>query len=141
FEDRGDDPAPYEIFLDPKTNDDHPDYQKFVDLIQAVNYSSEADFIDSVSRYLDLNEYLTLAATENALAEIDGIWDGVYGTNNIFFYRFDGQDLFQMIAWDKDLTFVQAQRPLPLPSDNVLARRLLALAEYRNFYFSQLAKA
>ena len=48
--------------------------------------------------------------------------------------QIDGQDLFQMIAWDKDLTFVQTQRPLPLPADNVLARRLLAMPEYRSFW-------
>src|SRR5439155_11041307 len=141
FEDRGDDPAPYEIFLDPKTNDDHPDYQKFVDLIQAINYSSEADFIDSVSRYLDLNEYLTYAAAENALAEIDGIWDGVYGTNNIYLYRYHDQDLFQLIVWDKDTTFIQTERVLPMPVDNVLARRLLAIPQYRSFYLAQLSKA
>src|SRR5262249_16644942 len=79
--------------------------------------------------------------TENALAEIDGIWDGVYGTNNIYVYRFQGLDLFQFIPWDKDLTFLQPNRPLTLPADNPLARRLMAIPEYRNYYLSQLAKA
>src|SRR5206468_9281763 len=96
---------------------------------------------DAVSRYLDLKLYLTHAAAENVLAEIDGIWDSVYGTNNIYLYGFEGQDLFQFLVWDKDLTFVQAERELPEPLENVLAHRLLAIPEYRSYYLSQLARA
>src|SRR5207247_11198480 len=62
------------------------------DMVKAINYSADADFVDAVSRYLDLKLYLTHVATENVLAEIDGIWDGVYGTNNIYLYRFEVQD-------------------------------------------------
>jgi spore coat protein CotH len=141
FQDLGDDPAAYAIVLDPKTNEDNPNYQKFIDLIHAINDSPEADFAGAVSRYLNPELYLAHAAAENALAEIDGIWDSVYGTNNIYLYRFQDQDLFQLIVWDKDLTFLQPQRTLPLPVDNVLARRLLAIPQYRSFYFSQLARA
>jgi hypothetical protein len=141
FEDLGDDPEPYANLLDPKTNEDDPDYQKFIDMVKAINYSPDAGFVNAVSPYLDLKLYLTHVATENVLAEIDGIWDGVYGTNNIYLYRFEGQDLFHFITWDKDLTFIQPQRPLPQPAGNILARRLLAIPEYRNFYLSQLAKA
>src|SRR6185369_15606308 len=133
FEDLGDNPAPYANLLDPKTTEDNPDYQKFIDLVKAINHSSDADFVNAVSPYLDLKLYLTHAATENVLAEIDGIWDGVYGTNNIYLYRFQGQDLFHFLTWDKDLTFIQAQRHLPQPADNVLAQRLLAIPEYRDF--------
>src|SRR5207247_11280126 len=92
FEELADDPAAYAILLDPKTNEDNPDYQKFTDMVKAINYSADADFVNAVSRYLDLKLYLTHAATENVLAEIDGIWDGVYGTNNIYLYRFEVQD-------------------------------------------------
>src|SRR5262245_20913847 len=141
FEDLGDNPAPYTLLLDLKSNEDNPNYQKFVDLVKAINHSTDAEFLNAVSRYLDLKLYLTLAATENALAEIDGIWDGVYGTNNIFVYRFQGQDLFQFIPWDKDLTFLEPNRPLRIPTDNPLARRLVAIPEYRDYYLSQLAKA
>jgi uncharacterized protein (TIGR03437 family) len=142
FEDRGTDPAAYTAFLDPKTNEDTPDYQKFVDLIQAVNHSSDADFVSAVSRYLDLKLYLTHAAIENATAELDGIWGDTYGTNNIYLYRFEGQDLFNLFVWDKDLTFLQPQREVfQGAAKNVLARRLLAIPEYRTFYLSQLSKA
>jgi hypothetical protein len=141
FEDLGDDPAPYANLLDPKTNEDDPDYQKFIDMVKAINHSLDADFVNAVSPYLDLKLYLTHAATENTLAELDGIWDGVYGTNNIYLYRFEGQDLFHFLTWDKDLTFLQPQRELPQAANNVLVRRVLAIPEYRNFYLSQLAKA
>ena len=46
-----------------------------------------------------------------------------------------------MITWDKDLTFLQPEREPRIPEDNVLARRLLAIPEYRGYYFSQLDKA
>lgn len=141
FEYLGDDPAPYANLLDAKTNEDNPDYQKFIDMVKAINYSADADFVTAVSPYLDLKLYLTLVATENTIAEIDGLWESVYGTNNIYVYRFDGQSLFQFLAWDKDLTFWETLRPLPLGVDNVLARRLMAISEYKNFYLAQVAKA
>ncbi len=142
FNDLGTDPAAYTIFLDPKTNEDTPDYQKFVDLIQAVNHSPDEDFVSAVSRYLDLKLYLTHAAVENATSELDGIWGDTYGTNNIFLYRFAGQDLFNIFVWDKDLTFMQPAREVfQGASQNVLARRLLAISEYKTFYMAQLQKA
>jgi len=139
FEDLGDDPAVYANLLEAKS--DNPNYQKFIDLVKAVNYSSSSDFVNAVSRYLDLKLYLTLVATENVIAEVDGLWGSVYGTNNIYLYRFQGQDLFDWIPWDKDLAFWDPQRLLPDGQENVLARRLMAIPQYRTFYLSQLAKA
>src|SRR5215471_14255014 len=141
FEDLGTDPEPYKKFLEPKTNTSSPDYGKFVELIQAVNHAPDAQFVSAASRYLDLKLYLTLAAVENVLAEIDGFWDGVFGTNNLYLYRFYGQSLFEMMPTDKDLTFMIPQKDLPFPSDNPLARRLIAIPEYLTFYCAQVAKA
>src|SRR5262249_8322942 len=70
FEDLGDDPSPYANLLEPKTNEDSPDYQKFIDLVKAINNSPDDEFVSSVSQYLDLKLYLTYEAAENVLAEI-----------------------------------------------------------------------
>ena len=142
FEDRGTDPQAYAQFLDPQTNEDNPDLQKFADMVQAINHSSAADFVSAVSPYLDLKMYLTHVAAENAVAEFDGIWGDTYGTNNFDLYRFADQDLFTFITWDKDFTFDQPDRlPFAGSERNVLARRLLAIPEYRNYYLSQFTKA
>jgi spore coat protein CotH len=54
FEDLGDDPAPYAALLEPKTNED-VEYRTFIDMVKAINYSPDTDFVNAVSRYLDLN--------------------------------------------------------------------------------------
>lgn len=142
FEDRGTDPQAYATFLDPQTNEDNPDLQKFVDMVQAINHTSDANFASAVSQYLDLKTYLTHLATENAVAEFDGIWGDTYGTNNLDLYRFAGQDLFTLITWDKDFAFLQTDRdPFSGSQRNVLARRLLAIPEYHAYYAAQLQKA
>lgn len=143
FQYLGSDPALYSPFLlEPKTNEDDPDVQKFIDMVLAINTSSDADFVNAVSPYLDLKLYLTQAATENAVAELDGIWADTYGTNNIFLYRFKKQTLFQFLTWDKDLTFLEPKRTiLESSAQNVLARRALAIPEYRQVYMSSLQKA
>jgi uncharacterized protein (TIGR03437 family) len=142
FEYLGPDPALYSpILLDPKS-EGTPDVQTFIDMVQAINSSPDAEFVNAVSPYLDLKLYLAHAAIESALGELDGIWGDTYGMNNFYLYRFQGQKRFQFITWDKDLTFRYADRPiLGGAMDNRLGRRLMAIPEYRNTYLADLDKA
>lgn len=143
FEWLGSDPALYSpLLFEPANHEDDPNPQPIVEMISAINFSSDADFVDAVSKYINPELYLTHVAIENVLTEIDGILGGVYGMNNFDFYRFNGGNLSQMIVWDKDLTFGQPEREiLAGVESNVLARRLLAIPKYRSIYVNALVNA
>ncbi|MBI2686287.1 MAG: CotH kinase family protein [Acidobacteria bacterium] len=143
FEWLGADPAAYSPNLfAPQTHEDDPDPRPIVDMVSAINFSSNADFVDSVSAYINPELYLTHAAIENVLTEIDGIVGGVYGMNNFDLYRFDGSKLSQLLVWDKDLTFGQPQREILMGTqENVFTRRLLAIPKYRSVYVNALVTA
>lgn len=143
FEWLGSDPSLYSPNLfEPQTHEDDPDPQPIVDMVSAINSSSDAQFVDAVSKYINPDLFLTHGAIESVLSEIDGMLGGVYGMNNFDFYRFQNTTLHQMIVWDKDLTFSQTQRDiLSGMQDNVLARRLYAIPKYRNIYVNALVTA
>lgn len=143
FEWLGEDPAAYSPGLfDPANNEDTPNPAPFVEMVRAINFSSDAAFVESVSQYINPDLFLTHAAIENVLAEIDGMLGGVYGMNNFDFYRFEGSTLGQMIVWDKDLSFFDPERDiLAGTTQNVLARRLLAMPRYRALYVKALVLA
>jgi len=49
--------------------------------------------------------------------------------------------LSQFIPWDKDQAFNSTARPvLQNANQNVLMRRLMAIPEYKNYYFEALVK-
>jgi uncharacterized protein (TIGR03437 family) len=95
-----------------------------------------------VSEYLDLKQVMTYIAVEDFLTEFDGLLGQVYGTNNIYFYRFAGTNLFHLIPWDKDNTFDWVERGLFKGIDeNVLSRRAMQVPELRSAYLEALVKA
>jgi uncharacterized protein (TIGR03437 family) len=151
FQNLGDDPSLYAQFLKLKTNQTTPDLQTFCNLVQVINQSSsstftDADFIAALSQYIDPKSFLTYAAAENVLAEADALVGGIVGMNNFYLYQFQGTTFYQLIPWDKDLTFSSPNRDiltgftLP-PNTNVLAQRLVGIPEYLNFYLGQVSKA
>jgi spore coat protein H len=142
FQYLGPDPEAYAQFLDLKTNQAAADLNNFVGLITAINLTPDGQLAEAVSKYLDPKIYLTHVATEDVLAEADGIVGGTFGMNNVYLYQFDGQTLYQFLPWDKDNTFDwYGWSTSSGMSDNVLTRRLLAIPEFSNTYISALARA
>jgi len=151
FQNLGGDPSLYAQFLKLKSNQTAPDLQTFCNLVQAVNQPSSptfsnADFIAGLSQYLDPKSFLTYAATENVLAEQDALVGGIVGMNNFYLYQFQGTTFYQLIPWDKDMTFSSSTRDILTgftipPNINVLAQRLVGIPEYLNFYLGQVSKA
>ena len=72
--------------------------------MQAVNQSSDATFRSAVAPYLNLRKFLRHVAVEIFVADYDG-FIGNYGINNFYFYRFNNQNLFTFIPWDKSEAF------------------------------------
>jgi len=158
FQNLGDDPSLYAQFLELKTDQTAPDLQTFCNLVQLVNQPSsstftDADFIIALSQYMDPKSFLTYAATENVLSEADALVGGIVGMNNFDLYQFQGASrnqhsttFYQLIPWDKDLTFSNSARDIMTgftlpPNINLLAQRLVGIPEYLSFYLGQVAKA
>src|SRR5580658_10219 len=147
----GTNPLVYAPYLDLKSNQALPDLQTFTNFIQAVNQPvtatfTAADYIAGLSQYLDPRMFLTYAATQNALAESDGVVGGLEGVNNIDFYQLQGTTLYQLFPWDTALTFSVYDRDVldgftNGPNINVLAQALMAIPGYQNIYFDQLTRA
>jgi spore coat protein CotH len=143
FEFLGDDPAAYSpVHFDPITHEKDPDPKPIVDMVRAINQTPDAEFIEAVSKYLDIRQFLKHVAVEAFLAEYDGILGEPSGMNNFHVYRFAGTTKFMFTPWDKDLTFIGTERSvLTGTADNVLMRRLMNSPEYRAFFFQSLADA
>jgi hypothetical protein len=85
---------------------------------------------------------MTYIATENYLADYDGLLGTVFGMNNFYFYRFAGKNLSQFLVWDKDNAFDWEYRSaFEGLEDNVLARRAMRVPALRAAYLEALVKA
>ncbi len=142
FEYLGEDPAFYSpLMFDPVTHEKDPDPQPIVEMVRAINQSSDAEFVNAVSPFVDLRTLVKHVAVEAYMAEYDGVL-GDHGMNNFHIYRFAGSSLHTFIPWDKDLTFIFVERDLLQGAEqNVLVRRLLNVPEYRNLFLETVAKA
>ena len=138
---RGDDPELYTPFpFIPETHESDPQPGPIVEMIKAVNLTSDAGFAAAVSQYIDVKKYLTQVAVENYITEFDGI-TAAYGVNNVYFYRFAGQSLGMFLPKDKDNAFNAADWPVLLNADlHPLMRRALSVPAWRKHYLDELLR-
>jgi len=144
FEYLGSDLAPYQVLFDPKTNESHPAADLFGPIeamVRVATDASDATFESAISEHIDLGLFARHVAAETFVAENDG-WLGYAGMNNFYLYRFKAQPRFQIITWDKDNTFLQADFGIFERADrNVLMRRALAVPAVRQAYLDGLLAA
>jgi spore coat protein CotH len=101
FEDRGSNPGLYvPTPFQPETREDDPRPEVVVEMVQAINQTSDAAFRTAVAAYLDLQKFIRHVAVETFLADYDDFL-GDFGMNNFYIYRFQDTKRFQLIAWDK----------------------------------------
>ena len=125
----------------PETHSNAPDTVTLEGMIRTMNQEPDATFLSAMAPYLDLKLFLTHIAVETYLADFDCILGQYFGMNNFHFYRFVNKQLSQFIPWDKDGAFTETGRPLLQNADqNVLMRRLMAIPEYKQYYFEALGK-
>jgi len=130
-------PLPFE----PKTNEDTFDPSALVNFVKAINEAPEASISSATAAFVDVNQFLTYIAVENAVAESDGVL-GMQGMNNFFIYQLAGQTKFVFLPWDKNNSFNSPNWPILQGVDaNVLAKKLLANAAQKQFYLDQVKKA
>jgi spore coat protein CotH len=143
FEYLGPDPGLYcPTLWNPANNESSPEAELLVEFVDFINNSSAAAFRDRIREYVDVSAFLNFIATDNFLSDYDGLLGSVFGMNNFYFYRFHGTKRSTFIPWDKDGSFDWEQKPiLEGVPENVLARRLLDVPEWRQQYLNALVHA
>lgn len=130
-------PSPFQ----PQTHEDSLDPDGFLEFIRVINEAPDNTFLQDVGRFLDVTQFLTYLAVENALAESDG-FVGEFGMNNFYLYQYGGQTKFVFVPWDKDTSFSSPNWPIfQRVGDNVLTRRLLTDPSMQAIYVSAIKKA
>ena len=142
FEYVGNNPFLYSpVLWDPRNHLNQPDPLPIVAMVRAVNQASDAEFVSQVSQYINLKQFMSFAAVDTFVGDIDGFLGEQFGMNNFFMYRFQGSNVSQFIPWDKDLAFLYYDRRiLQGVQENVLMRRAMAVPELRGIYLGTLAR-
>lgn len=133
--------GPYRRILEPRTHDTAPDEELYAPIeaaFRAINDSSDDEFVETVSPYLDLEGVMKYLAVQSFVAESDGLV-GLAGMNNFYLYRPRGGRL-QLIPWDEDNAFYAADYPIDGGTTpiNVLVRRALQAPGLRQVFFDAL---
>ena len=139
FESQGDDWERYaRARFEPRTRQHDSGLEAIGQMVRVTNEAPEEEFIERVSQFLDLKQFLKHVAVENYLAEADGLL-GLWGMNNFYLYRFAETGRFQFIPWDKDVTFGNPGQSIGFNTDsNVLTRRALFQRELYESYLDSL---
>jgi len=143
FEFLGGEPARYSpVMFKPVTHEKDPNPVPLVEMIRAINQSSDSDFNTAMAEFLNLKRFVMHVGVENFLSEFDGILGDVFGMNNFYFYRLEKKKLSEFIGWDKDGAFEWAERPiLHNTTENVLMRRALSGGDLRRAYLEAILKS
>ena len=134
----------YVPMFEPRTHEqDAPGmlWGPLADWWRAVNGPDDAAWRAEVSRYVDLEQFVTQAAIENYLAENDGLL-GYAGMDNFYCYREPGTTRHRLFPWDKDTAFLQVDfAPYRGVDENRLMLRAMAQPDLRALYESALLAA
>ena len=130
-------PAPFS----PKTHGSNPDIQRIIDMLRAANQTPDDQFVQAMSKYLDLGSVMAHVAAEQFMAEGDGFLHDA-GMTNLYLYRRLEDDRYFFLVWDKEQSFASDELSIWWNTENnVLMKRALAGPELRNRYLATLLDA
>jgi spore coat protein CotH len=143
FEDLGDDLGAYATLFEAE-NHEHESrataYTPIREMVRAINGAPDGRWKAETGRYIDLRQFVTLAAIEEFMAEWDGLI-GYAGVNNFYLYRREGTDQHLFIPWDRDNAFYDLRASVfERAGENRLLRRALADPELRRHFQSELER-
>ena len=140
----GRDLAPYKQMFEPQSHEKEADtilYAPIHDLFREINQPNDGVWRQRVNEYLDLEQFMTQAAFEAFVAELDGI-NGVYGMNNFYLYRSLGSKRHRLFMWDKDSAFDGVEWDIFSNLDKyMLFQRLMSFPDLRETYLRTLEDA
>ena len=144
---RGSDPDLYVPHpFKPETHEFDPHPNWVAELIRVVSQDSDTIFRTTIAPLLELEKFVKHIAIENFVADQDG-FNGNYGTNNFYFYRFANTHMFTFIPWDKSEAFKDGpnlsiwhniQDGAPPEQRNRLTLRALKFQDLRSLYLDTL---
>lgn len=141
LDDLGDDLAAYQPWLQLENHRSDAlatTYGPVRELVRAVNQPLDIAWVAGVDPYVDLRQFVTHAAIEAFLAELDGVI-GYAGMNNFYVYRLPGSSRHQFIPWDRDHAFETLDASVfQRVHENQLLKRALGTAELRALYLDVL---
>ena len=148
FEYKGADPALYVPSpFKPETNESDPQPASLVDMIRTATDAPAALFKQQFAPFMDLTQFIKHVAVEIFLADSDG-FNGNWGMNNFYLYRYQNQTLYKIIPWDKSEAFKDGPTyPIfhniydaPESNRNRLMMRVLNDPQLRTLFLDTLAE-
>ena len=137
----GDDLAAYRPLFEPQNHVLEADatlYGPIRSLLNEVNAADDPVWRERVSTSMDLEGFVTQAAIETFVSELDGLL-GYEGMNNFYLYRDAGTARHHVVPWDRDNAFQSIDSSIFLRADqNVILRRALAFDDLRTLYLDVL---
>lgn len=83
-------------------NDPNRDYSDIADFVRLINFSSDAELLESLEHSFDIDTFLRSLAVDVGVGSWDDYW---YGSNNYYLYFNRISDRFQWIPYDYDNSF------------------------------------
>jgi spore coat protein CotH len=137
----GDDLAAYKPLFEPQNHTLEADatlYGPLRSLLNEVNAPVDSVWRERVAMWLDLEQFVTQAAIETFLSELDGLL-GYEGINNFYLYRSAGTSPHRVIPWDRDNAFQSIDSSIFLRTDeNIILRNAFAFDDLRALYLDVL---
>ncbi len=90
-------PEPYQLNIELKTNEEENDWSGFMDLVDAINNSSDADFKEEIEKIFNVELFLKTLAVDVATNNWDSYLE--HG-RNYYMYQDVSTGRFNWIPWD-----------------------------------------
>jgi hypothetical protein len=122
----------YRVWYEKHSNGSADDYSDIVALTDAFTNASDADFPAAIDALIDVDEWLRFFAVNTALSNQEG---SIYNSrgDDYYLYRNPATDLFEILPWDMDVTFIQADETIFRPELPAIVR-LVAHPEFVGRY-------
>lgn len=108
---KGWDQALYQDNYELKTNETANDWSDLLRFLNVLNNTPPAQLIDSVGKYMNMENWLNYWAAHNLFVNLDSY---IGSGHNYFIYHNTGTDRFEWITWDVNEAFGNFQMGIPL---------------------------
>ena len=140
----GEDVEAYAELFEAQTHENRPAEELYGAIREwtrlAADEAADAAWLESIARYVDVQQLLTYVAVESTLSQLDGLL-GYDGTNNFYVHRPLDSTRHVVIPWDQDFAFFDVTSSIWLRADqNTLVRHLLAVPALRARYVDEVER-
>ena len=141
----GDDPEPYRRVYFKETNKTEGDWTDLLALTRAFTESSDEQFEQEISRWIDVPQWIRFLAADTFYANQETALGNGFG-DDYYFYRSEKDGLFRLIPYDQDTIFGQGDtganpnEELWKATRGPATKRLLTWPNFAPLYYSNLVQ-